>query len=201
MKSRIAFVFAALVASAGFAAVPADASPINYIFSGTANGTLNGQAFSGLLTLTASGDTADVFSSNAVTLWNDTVNTVIDTPGLGSVTVTNPDYVFVRTDLGRVGYGVQGIPFCCDIISTPDPAFTSYDLVSDILSVVVATNASILDWQDIPTTGGLMTLSSFENFTFQAIVSPTGVPEPVTAGLLIGGLAGLGLLRRRRATA
>ncbi len=201
MKSRIALVFAALVAAAGFAA-PAAASPISYIFSGTANGTLNGQVFSGLLTLTASGDTAGVYAPNAVTLWNSTVNAVIDTPGLGSVTVTNPDYVFVRNDLGIVGYGVQGIPSCCDIIQLDDPAaFTTYDLASNITSIILAANPSIGDWMNVPTTGGLMTLSSFENFTFQAIVSPTGVPEPVTAGLLIGGLAGLGLLRRRRATA
>jgi hypothetical protein len=173
----------------------AAATPIDYIFNGTAAGTLGGQAFSGLLTLTATGDTGDVTLAGSL-YRNATVTTVIDIPGVGPVTVTGPDYVFDSQSSSKIGYGVSGIPSCCDIIQFIDPAYATYDLQSAIGPLAYPTDLSIVDWMDVPTSGGLLTLTRFETNSFQA-----AVPEPGIGALFLGGLAGLGFLRRKRISA
>ncbi len=192
--------FALAIAAAALLASPAVASPISYIFTGTTAGTLGGQGFSGLLTLTATGNTADVIFNGSSTYRNDIITTVIDLPGLGPVTVTGTDYVFDHQGAQKIGYGVNGIPLCCDIIQFIDPAYATYDLMSAIGPLAYPTNLSLADWIDVPTTGGLLTLSRFDVGTFQAVMAAS-VPEPGMIALFASGLASLGLIRRRRRTA
>lgn len=62
------------------------AAPAAYIFKGNIAGTLDGNAVSGLLTLTATGDTNDVaFNGNAYTNFN--ITAVFDLAGVGSFTI------------------------------------------------------------------------------------------------------------------
>lgn len=47
--------------------------------------------------------------------------------GVGSFAVTDDSHVFSRPDCGSVGFGVQGLVHCCDIIRIANAAFGGYD--------------------------------------------------------------------------
>jgi len=175
--------------------MPARAVPITYIFAGVAAGTLGGTSFSGILTLTATGDTTDVTLSGS-TYRNDNVATVIDIPGLGSVSVTGPDYMFDNQGATKIGYGVTGIPNCCDIIQQVDPIFATYDLTTAQSLLPFGPDLSVGDWVDVPTSGGLLTLTRFDFNTFEAVLG--AVPVPETGGLAIFSCGLLGLVFSRR---
>jgi hypothetical protein len=192
VMSRLAVALGAAV----LLATPAAAVPIDYIFTGTSVGTLDGQSFSGALTVTASGDTAAVTPFNATTFTN-AVSTVIDIPGLGSVSVTGDDRVFVAQTSTKIGYNVQGIPICCDIIQFQNPEYATYDLMSSIGPIPFGSNLSIADWVDVPTSGGLLTLTSFTDNTFRAMVDAVDVPETGALAILACGLLGLAVSRSK----
>lgn len=64
---------AALAGLAALAAVPAQAAPIQYVFSGPVSGTLNGAGFTDAqITFTASGDTTGI-SSNGMGFFSNSV--------------------------------------------------------------------------------------------------------------------------------
>lgn len=196
--SRLCLAAALCVAT--LAAMPAAAAPVSYTFTGVVEGMLDNQAFSGLLTVTASGDTDDVTSNPAGTRFrNDAVSTVIDIPGFGSFSVTGDDYVFNIQSSDVLGYGVQGIPICCDIIQVDDPAFDAYELTTSIGPIGFPSNPSLPDWVDVPTSGGLLTVTSFADGSFRAVV--VDVPEGDALAILAIGLLGLACSRPRRRTA
>jgi hypothetical protein len=186
---------AVALGAAAVLAMPAAAVPISYIFAGTAVGTLDGQTFSGALTVTASGDTADVTPLSGNKFVNGVVSTVIDIVGLGSVSVTGDDAVFVAQNSTKIGYNVQGLPICCDIIQFQNPEYATYDLVSAIGPIPFGSDLSIAAWGDVPTSGGLLTVTSFTDNTFRAVVDAVDVPETGALAILACGLLGLALSR------
>ena len=115
--------------------------------------------------------------------------------GIGTFAITNDDYVFVNQGGSLVGYGVRNIPNCCDIIQYANAAYGTYNLQTSIGPIAFpGNNPSLFDWTNVPTSGGLMTVTSMTDNTFRAVVSP--VPEPGTLSLL--SIGALGLLLRRR---
>jgi hypothetical protein len=194
MKHSVLAAALSLLALAG-----ARASPATYTFAGDIVGVLNGLAVSGRLTLTVAGDTDDLTTSGPVQRLASDIVSTFQLNGIGSFTVTNEAYLFARADLGIVGFGVQGLPFCCDIIQIRDPALAGYDLNDDIGPVLGAPNPSLPDWVDVPTSAGLFTVTSMFNNSFQAVTTPTSVSEPATPALLALAGAGAWVAGRRRA--
>jgi hypothetical protein len=173
---------------------PASANPITYVFTGTATGTLgNGDSvlsFAGAsLTVTATGDTANVtFASGAYT--NNALGTTITITGgniEGTVTVTvvpgegQHDYVFDNQPSLKIGYGVTGLPegSCCDIIQFVNAAYGSYDLKSSIGAFPSTSDLSTGDWVNVPTSMGPLTVSSYTgSFTATEGTSITQTLQP-----------------------
>lgn len=190
LKTRLlAAAFVLLAASS------AGATPATYRFTGDIVGTLDGAAVSGLLTLDVVGDTDDLVLSPPAQLLAAAVAT-FSLPGSGDFTVTNTFYAFARPDLARTGFGVNGIPDCCDIIGVNNSVLAGYDMNDPIGPVSAATNPSIADFHDIPTSAGLFSVTAMRNVTFQALIGGT-VPEPGLPALLWVAAAAAVLARRR----
>ncbi len=186
---RVVFLLALVVT---VAANVASASTITYIFTGVVSGVIGTTDFADTnLTLTAVADTGAITGSFQV----DPVSATITLSGIGTFTITGTDYVFDNQGSNKVGYGVQGLTHCCDIIQVVDPAFGSYDLASAIGPIGNPSNLSVGDWDGVPTSGGSMTLRTYTQSTFQAVVS---TPEPASMLLLGSGLLGLALRRKVR---
>ena len=197
LKSRLAAAMTLLLVCFGAAA-----APVTYRFTGDIAGTLGGTSVSGLLTLTVTGNTDDITHPSPAYMLDSVGTSIFDLAGVGNFTVTNPAYVFSRPDVGVVGFGVQGLTDCCDIIQISDPAFLGYDLKTSIGPLGGASNPSLGDWVGVPTTAGAFTLRSMSNTTFEAILG-NQVPEPSLPALLAlaGGLAGWARHRARTAAA
>lgn len=163
-------VLVVVIARAG----AAGAVPITYVFTGTASGTVNGStSFSeATLTVTAYGNTDDVtFDSGSQTYRDSNVSTFITISGIGTMTVTpsagNRDYVFDNqtpfgeSGEGRIGYGINGITSCCDIIQFPNAGYLTYDLKSAIGPFASTADLSTGDWVNVPTSMGPLTVTSF----------------------------------------
>lgn len=176
------------------ASLSAVAAPATYIFTGEIVGTLDGQSVAGALTLTVTGDTANVVDNGHLAQLTVGVVSTFELAGFSPFTVTVDSYVFDNRLFGKIGFGAQKAPPCCDIIQHELPVYGSYDLLSSLGPVDAVSNLSLGSWVDLPTSAGLFTVTTMDNNTFQAIVdsAPT-VPEPGMLALLA--LAGVGAAR------
>jgi hypothetical protein len=168
----------------------ANASPIEYIFTGTGTGTVNGVAFSGDFSISAAADTLGITSGGGEFRNTPTSVTFIES----SVNATLMDIVVLDNTAspGFIGFGSTSSPF--DSEDLTGPTFETYDLstalalTSGPLSVAPGTfNTSVgtLDFRTI-------TALSFEATTV------TAVPEPASLTIFGAGLAGLAFFRRRK---
>lgn len=200
-----------ILRGAGFAfsillSVSANAVPIQFIFTGTGSGTLDGTAFSGAsFTLTQFGDTDNIHGCDGAgdcsVIGADSAQVTI--AGLGTFNFTSSSETFFNRDVGVVGFtyrspsifpGIVGVGADLYNLSMAPP----YDLVSSIGPI--STTGTLLQWafQDVYTDGGVLVFNDAPDTqaTFQAIVG--AVPEPETWGMLLAGLGVIGTAVRRR---
>jgi len=175
-------VLASVFFLSGMAAIGM-ASTITYTEQITASGTIGSAAFEdALLTLTFTGDTTNVTGGSGF-FSIDATGTTISISGIGSGTVTDSGMdVFVNQGFAppAAGFGSsQG-----SILDTLDNAFGTYALTTSI-GPITDTNFIRPDLTFATTLGGL-NIASGGNSTFTA---STGVPEPMSAGLVALGLA------------
>lgn len=183
----------ALVVASLFSA--AQAAPITYTLSGTISGSFDLQPFSNAaFTWTITGDTTQKQMLATGFSGVPAQTSLLDIAGVGSSLAPAEQifavpgapafstFAFADTD------EVDGIGFAA-------PELGSYDGVSSLSPIAVTLNGTSL----FTTTQGTVFFETGSDMTFQAVATPEpSVPEPITLPLFAGGLAGFGVLRRRK---
>ncbi|MEM7224829.1 MAG: PEP-CTERM sorting domain-containing protein [Pseudomonadota bacterium] len=180
----------------------ARAVPIDYFFTGTANGVIGGANFNGAaFTLSVWADTDDVVEPFAGVFNVPAMSATIEIAGIGTATITDPVGVFANNNvvpgqIPAVGFSrFAGGLAVTDLINTvQDFSFSTYDLQS-----AFAQTATTLDcclFFNLGTDLGALGMDVDGPGTFQATVKGE-IPEPASLALFAIALGGLGFMRRR----
>lgn len=173
----------------GLAVSSAQAAPVTFEFAGTGTGSLGGTDFVNdrfVVGITADTNNINNLPNDLFIL--DSLSGNIDISNVGTVSFTEPLYVFTRQPTQVLGFGNNLQADLIDLF-LQGVGIDTYDLSTSFGPIQ---DFSPFDSQftDVATSGGLLTLNVSE-VTFTAVV-----PEPATATLLCLGLAAA-LCRRR----
>jgi hypothetical protein len=175
------------------ASFTANASAIQFIYTGTGSGSLGGETFSQVaFTLTQYSDTTALQSCGGSCKFIDATSATVSIDGVGSYSFITGTRTF--DNRGLVGFSRAGIGGI-DLYNVFNVG-TSYDMVSAIGPVFG--NASLIQWghQPVLTSAGTLNFDSTSTWgSFQAV---TAVPEPETYAMMLAGLGLMGAVARRR---
>jgi hypothetical protein len=182
----------AFIAAGAVSAGSASAATLTFVEMATANGSLNGQAFTGaLVTFSGSADTSNIVISGpnvynlAIALMRVTV------AGVGTDTFTDQIVLVSNQSFQAIGLGDVSINQAILFAGTPPG---SYDLSTSFGPV---TGRPIFNpGTPFNTTAGVFGLNVASTVTYQATVG--NVPEPTTWAMMLLGFGGLGALLRKR---
>jgi hypothetical protein len=192
------------VASTIIFAPPSRAIQITYIEQAIATGSLGGVNFTNAnMVLSMTGDTTNVISmtgdttnvTDKPTTFFNFASLTVSVEGVGLATFTDSTSAVVNQAALDVGFADQTKGSA--ILFTSSPSLSTYDLRTDKGPLLgpASYNAGL----PFLTTDGLFVLNSIPGSV--NFVATTGVPEPAALTLLsveLAGLAGFGLIRRRR---
>jgi hypothetical protein len=196
-------IFALGTAVALAIAAPATAAQITYTISGTLDGGLDGTEIFGAETIfTAIGETTNTFDAfgNPQIIGVPLTSVTLTFSG-GTFAVSTPAFfVSYAYDVngaegGRLGLSFDNTGF--NGIGLESTAFSGYNGLSNFATTGAAT---YFQTAQLESSAGALTISSFTNATFTAVVEASAaVPEPATwSMMLLGfGLVGAGMRRRK----
>jgi PEP-CTERM motif len=173
----------------------AQAATIDYIFTGTGTGTLNGTAFNGSFTVTEIGNTLAVSGPSGGEFTNvaSTASFVIGS-NMGTLTGTTNEVIDNTAAPGYIGFAQLPL---ISVESTTNSVFETYQLAT-ALPLTIGTPSVAPATYD--TNLGNLDFTTITALNFQAVI-PSAVPEPASLLMVGTALLGLGVTRRRRRAA
>jgi hypothetical protein len=188
----------AVAVSLVLAPMAALAAPITYTITGTMSGSLGGTSFSdAAVTYTGIGDTSGVtfepIPQSGLVPFVALSSLTVTIAGIGTVHASDVIEFFDNQAFATAGF--TDLTTQDDVFDFVSGALAGWDVVSAIGPLDV-TNSFLSDFS---TDGGTLDVTSAD-LSFEAGTnSATPVSEPATAALFGVALAGLGLVRRRKA--
>lgn len=166
----------------------ASAAQIKYVFDGTASGTVGGTSFSDVdLSVTAVGNPADVPAPDSVGVIRFNTPVTIDIGGVGSTVIATGAQIGAFPSEQFVYFGVGPSD-----IQVFDSSIATYLFKTSIGPIFDATDPSTVDWVNMSTPLGDLTVSSYTSLTFTATLNNSGggsaVPLPKAAWLSLSAL-------------
>jgi hypothetical protein len=190
MRLKTVFAAAAMLVAGTFTS--ANASPLTYTLTGLFNGSINGTPITGgTFTWTITSDTSQLFPVGPPIVGALAITDTLDVTGFGTLLPTAPAAYFDQPSAGVDAFFTNGM-FGTGI------TFGSAALVGYLPTASIGpTPVTLVNFHTVPTDQGdfIITDALLE---FQATGS--NIPEPVTLALFGAGLAGIGVMRRKRKT-
>jgi hypothetical protein len=170
-----------LVSGMMFLALGAKAQNIAYTFDGTGSGNVDGNAFAdAAFTITLYADTGSIVSCGGDVVSVDSLSADIAISGFDDLLFSDPTRIF-DNNLGVAGFSGGGCNGS-DYLDLSDPAFQTYDLSTSIGPIFVASPFAVGQFHDVRTSGGILTMDSARDVTFNAVTfSPSYTPARGTS--------------------
>jgi len=196
LLAGVVVVAAAGGASAASAPAVAASAILTYSFTGTANGTLNATPFSNeAMTLSVTGNTSKVVSGSSGHYELDYAvhSATFSISGVGSGTLNHTGSVDDNQQVFQGGVGLYdngaGWLVLVDDALIGGSALASYALNTSFgPTTPQASNPSLGDFVNVPTSAGKLTITGESHVTFQAAAPSGATSTSASLYLLVGGL-------------
>lgn len=185
--------FLLVLATALLMPFAASASPITYLFSGEASGSLGGTAFSNQsFVIAAQADTANIGPWCCSNRQNTSLSANISIGSLGTVSFLGATHTWVA-DNCCMGFGANlGLNYLN--LNNTGGIIGTYNLATPFGPIHDPFASTQGQFTNVATSGGALSIFQVSNVHFQAVA----VPEPGTYALMALGLGAVGFIARRR---